>query len=107
MENNLPVLDKSKYCRLLGKNLPTLRQHADISQEELCSRLGISRQSLSKYELGKVEMGWLCFSAIVLFFYLSDNTKNLMEAMGIIDEDLSFVLDINKKIKTKAIIKAR
>jgi len=107
MDNHFPALDKSKYCRLLAKNLPTLRQQANISQEELCTRLGFSRQSLSNYETGRKEMGWTCFAAIVLFFYMYDNTRSIMETMGIVDEDIGFVLDLNKKLNIPTFLRVK
>lgn len=38
---------------LLGKQLLSARKQASLSQEEAANRLGISRQTLSKWEMGK------------------------------------------------------
>lgn len=37
---------------LLGKQLLSARKQASLSQEEAANRLGISRQTLSKWEMG-------------------------------------------------------
>jgi len=107
MENHFPTLDKAKYCSLLGKNLSTLRQQVNMSQDELCTRLGFTRVALSNFERGKQVMGWLCFVAIVLFFYLDDDSRNMMVMMGIIDEDIAFALDINKRLKKPTSLKVK
>lgn len=36
-----------------GENLVELRKYHDFSQEELADRIGVSRQTLSKYETGE------------------------------------------------------
>ena len=36
-----------------GEKLQTLRTDADLSQEDLAARLGVSRQAISKWELNK------------------------------------------------------
>ena len=37
----------------LGEKLQNLRTDAGMSQEDLADRLGVSRQAISKWELGK------------------------------------------------------
>ena len=37
---------------MLGENLVELRKYHNLSQEELADRIGVSRQTLSKYETG-------------------------------------------------------
>jgi len=107
MDDQFLEFDKSNYCRLLGKNLSTLRQQANISQEDLCTRLGFSRQSLSNYETGRLEMKWIHFVAIVLFFYLYDDTRVIMETTGIVDEYTGFILDLNKKSNKTYFLRVR
>lgn len=38
---------------MLGENLVELRKYHNLSQEELADRIGVSRQTLSKYETGE------------------------------------------------------
>ncbi|MBU5430663.1 helix-turn-helix domain-containing protein [Kineothrix sp. MSJ-39] len=38
---------------MLGENLVELRKYHNMSQEELADRIGVSRQTLSKYETGE------------------------------------------------------
>ena len=38
---------------MLGENLAELRKYHNLSQEELADRIGVSRQTLSKYETGE------------------------------------------------------
>lgn len=69
-----------------GENLIELRKYNDYSQEELAERIGVSRQTLSKYETGeslpdieKCKMIADVFSVTVdaLINYEKDNQDNL------------------------------
>ena len=48
--------------------LPVLRAKARISQEDIASKIGISRQTYSSIETGKREMSWTTFLALIAFF---------------------------------------
>lgn len=52
-------------------NLITLRKRAGLSQEQLASTLGISRQSVSKYELGTAEPDLARLAELKDFFYVT------------------------------------
>ena len=44
--------EKDEFIATLTPNLPALRTQAEISQEELASKLNVSRQAVSRWELG-------------------------------------------------------
>ena len=51
----------------LGKTLKRLRREKDITQEELAEILGVSFQSVSRWELGVTE---LLISYLLIFWFL-------------------------------------
>lgn len=59
----------------LGENLQALRRAAGLSQEEVAGRLFVSRQSVSKWELGQAEPG-------------VENLKALTELYGVTMDQL-------------------
>ena len=59
---------RSKLIELLRMELPVLRAKARISQEDIASKIGISRQTYSSIETGKREMSWTTFLALIAFF---------------------------------------
>jgi transcriptional regulator with XRE-family HTH domain len=52
-------------------NLITLRKRAGLSQEQLANTLGISRQSVSKYELGTAEPDLARLAELKNFFHVT------------------------------------
>jgi DNA-binding XRE family transcriptional regulator len=41
---------KQKLCKIMASNLSTLRAKANMTQDELADRLGLSRQTISAIE---------------------------------------------------------
>lgn len=52
----------------LSQALPFLRREIGVSQSELASKVGVSRQMISLIERGLQPMTWTLFLAIVFFF---------------------------------------
>ena len=52
-------------------NLITLRKRAGLSQEQLANILGVSRQSVSKYELGTAEPDLARLAELKTFFHVT------------------------------------
>ena len=88
---------KQELCRIMALNLPTLRTKADLSQEKLAERIGLSRQTISSVESGKRELQWNVFITLALFFQNDDEIRTLMSAIGIIDEKLEKLLGAEAK----------
>ena len=86
---------KKELCRILASNLPTLRTKANLSQDELSERLGFSRQTISAIEGKKRDMQWSTFSVITLFLSKDIEVRQLMLVMGILDDDVKSILNIN------------
>jgi DNA-binding XRE family transcriptional regulator len=72
----------------MASNLATLRTKADLKQEELAERLGLSRQTISAIENEKRVMEWTTFSVLVMYFAKDKEIKQIMIAMGIVTEDV-------------------
>jgi len=85
---------KQELCKLLASNLPTLRTKMGISQNELATRIGYSRQTISAIERMEHDMQWRVFSAIVPFFATNEEIYRLMLVMSILDEDVMTTLNI-------------
>jgi DNA-binding XRE family transcriptional regulator len=88
MANNLSTERRSELCRLLGINLSTLREKANITQSDLADRIGIKRQTISAIETGKRNMSWSTFSLLTLFFAKHEEINKIMAAMGVINAEV-------------------
>ena len=60
--------EQEKYTRLLQEELAPLRVRAGISQGELASMIGVSRQTYSSIETGKKKISWSTYLTLIWFF---------------------------------------
>lgn len=79
---------KKAYCERLSKNIPVLRAKLGVSQTELAQRVGIARSSLALYEVGKKELPWSAFVAMLMLFRSNEETKAVFNSLEIYDKKL-------------------
>jgi DNA-binding XRE family transcriptional regulator len=88
---------KQRLCKIMASNLSTLRAKANMTQDELADRLGLSRQTISAIENGKREMLWSTFSVLVMFFAKNEEIIQLMVVMGVLNDDVGKIFNINAR----------
>jgi len=76
----------------MASNLATLRTKANMKQEELAERLGLSRQTISAIENERRNMEWTTFSVLAMFFANDDEIRQIMIALGILNDDVQRTL---------------
>ena len=86
---------KQELCKKMASNLATLRTKANLKQEELAERLGLSRQTISAIENEKRIMEWTTFSVLVMFFSKDMEIRQIMTALGIINKEVEKALNTN------------
>lgn len=75
-------------------DLPVLRARLRISQEELATKIGVSRQTYNAIETGKKEMPWTTFMALVAVFQNNTETLKMLRTIeGIEDEFMSISIE--------------
>lgn len=79
---------KAALVTCMAENLPVLRAKLSLSQEELASKIGTTRQTVSVIECGQREMTWVTFLALVFVFSSSESTKQLLKTFGILTPEL-------------------
>lgn len=94
---NFTDADKEKLIKLLMNNLPVLRAKLGISQSEVSSIIGISRQTYSSIETGKRKMTWNVFLSLILFFGCNEGTAVMLDSMGILSPELNEFLSKNNR----------
>lgn len=97
--NELPELDKDKLIDILTEELPMLRAKLGISQDEISSIIGVSRQTYSSIETKKRRMSWSTYMSLILLFGYNDKTTNIVEAIGAFPVSLRKTLSIDKRMK--------
>lgn len=100
---NSEYTDKIRHnlIELLRSELPVLRTKAKVSQEEIASKIGVSRQTFSSIETGKREMSWTVFLALIAFFQNTDSTRQMLDNLEGLSDGLEKQLssDFNKNEK--------
>lgn len=73
--DELPELDRNRLIEILTDELPVLRAKLGISQDDISSFVGISRQTYSAIETKKRKMLWNTFLSLILFMALMEKQQ--------------------------------
>lgn len=65
------------FIKTLTAELPALRAKVGVSQSEIASLIGVSRQTYSSIECGKRLMSWSTYLSLVLFFDYNNTTHQI------------------------------
>lgn len=84
----IQAIDKEKLIDILTEELPVLRAKIGLSQDDISSIIGISRQTYSSIETRKRRMSWNTYLSLVLVFENNEKTKSLLETIGAFPEEL-------------------
>ena len=100
---NSEYTDKIRHnlIELLRRELPVLRTKAKVSQEEIASKIGVSRQTFSSIETGKREMSWTVFLALIAFFQNNDSTRQMLDNLEGLSDGLKKQLSSDFKKNEK------
>lgn len=92
---------RSKMIELLRNELPVLRAKARVSQEDIAEKIGISRQTYSSIEIGKREMSWTTFLALIAYFQNNDSTKQMLNGIKGISEGMEIIIEPTAESNSK------
>ena len=67
--------EKEQYCIKLGGQLRRLRAIAGLTQDDLASLSGISKERISRIENGAFVMRWAQFVSFIMVFSMNANSK--------------------------------
>lgn len=84
----IPDEEKEKFISALTKELILLRTKAGISQEELASLIGISRQTYGSIERKTRRMSWSVFLSLILFYDYNQNTHQMIRNIGAFPDEM-------------------
>lgn len=100
---NSEYTDKIRHnlIELLRSELSVLRTKAKVSQEEIASKIGVSRQTFSSIETGKREMSWTVFLALIAFFQNNDSTRQMLDNLEGLSDGLEKQLSSDFKKNEK------
>lgn len=99
MEHGAFELDKEMLIDTLTDELPALRAKLGLSQDELSSIIGISRQTYSAIETKKRRMSWNTFLSLILLYGYNEKTSAYVNAVGAFPPSLKEMLNIDKRSK--------
>ena len=82
---------------ILTEELPVLRAKIGLSQDDLSSIIGISRQTYSSIKTMKRRMSWNTYLSMILVFENDEKTRGLFETIGAFSEELKKVLNVDRR----------
>lgn len=91
------IVSRDVLIAKLQKELIILRIKADLTQEELASVIGLSRQTYCQIEKGNSKMAWSVYLALLLFFKSIPSTSELLTLLGIEVEGI--LHDLNDSVR--------
>lgn len=91
------IVSRDVLIAKLQKELIILRIKADLTQEELASVIGLSRQTYCQIEKGNSKMAWSVYLALLLFFKFIPSTSELLTLLGIEVEGI--LHDLNDSVR--------
>jgi len=81
-------MERIEYIVKMAENLPTLRTKLNMTQEDLATRIGVSRSTVILFEKGQRQMTWNTFLSLILIFSKNPDTNKLMKALDIYTDEL-------------------
>ena len=94
---DIQEIDKERLIDILTEELPVFRAKIGLSQDDLSSIIGISRQTYSSIETKKRKMSWNTFFLLFLVFENNEKTRGLLEAIGAFPSELKQVLNTDRR----------
>ena len=79
---------QSRFIAALTAELAPLRAKVGISQGELASLIGVSRQTYSAIECGKRKMSWGTYLSLILFYDYNSATHQMIRDINAFPEEL-------------------
>ena len=94
--------DYKEVCTaILQDSLASLRAKAGLSQDDISSIIGMTRQTYHALETGKQQIPWTTFLAFIFFFRELDVTKEMIADLRIFPIEL--FLSLNGQIPRRNI----
>ena len=97
MSYELDEARKEQLIDVLTNELRVLRAKAEISQQELASRMGVSRQTYGIIETKKQRMTWNHFMALLLLFRSNSGTAEIIDRIGAYPPELERYIKLNEE----------
>lgn len=80
--------EKDHFISALTPELVLLRTKAEISQEDLASITGISRQTYGAIERKARKMTWNTYLSLIMFYDYNQKTHGMLHSMGIFPKEI-------------------
>ncbi len=80
---DFPEDKKEELITAMTNELSSLRNKAEISQDELATLIGISRQTYGDMERKKRRMSWGTYLSLVMFYDYNEKTHDMLRNIGV------------------------
>ena len=84
------------YIDGMENNLPMLRAKLGLTQKDLADIIGVSAFTILAIEKGQRKMTWNTFLSLLLVFMNNDQSKKILNALNILDDQLMNFIERRK-----------
>ena len=96
MSHIIDEVYKEELINILTSKLKMLRAEIGISQKELATRLGVSRQTYGAIENKEQKMTWSNFLALLLLFRSNEKAVKVIDWIGVYPPELEQYIKLNR-----------
>lgn len=96
MFQNFSEDQKKNAIDNLIKNLVALRTILHMTQAQFAELMGVTRQTLVRYETGKGAMPWNTFLSFLFVFSQREETRDLLKILGVYPEEMQAIYQDRK-----------
>jgi len=79
---------QKQYTEKMVDYLPVLRASAQITQNQLAKKLGVTRSTAVAIESRKRPLQWYMYLAMITVFMQNEDSKKLLESFRLYDAEL-------------------
>ena len=97
MSMNFDDTFKDTLISILTDELKVLRAKAEISQEKIAEKIGVSRQTYGAIESKRQKMTWNTFLSLLFLFENNEGTSKIIHQIGAYPKELEEYLKMDKK----------
>ena len=98
MKPSFDESEKNRLIEILTNELKVLRAKAEISQEKLAGRIGLSRQTYGAIEGKKQKMTWNTFLSLLFLFEKHEGTSKIIQQIGAYPPELESYLKLRDDV---------
>ena len=94
--DGLKQLDRDALMDRMAAELPEIRKHLKVTQEELAEKTGVDVAKIKSAENGKRSFKWSEYMSILFVIWNNDIGRGILDSKGLFPDELKTALTVNR-----------